>query len=358
MQDASSLEAGAEGGVERPLSSWLRGLRGLDRIVAGAVLLGLVGLLIWLVSSFIHINIDSGDSGPYPTFGPDPGRRYVVVLLVYAAIWLRLTVQELRRSSVEASTASLGLCLVVGLIMAAGCAGLCLGLDCLNAWLDFSTPAHVPVLVQARRSEKRHTKYGAPHGVSIARVTRMDRPGPAFDVPWDSCRVPSPSVASPLATVKVGPGAFGIPWISLPVVCRPLTVADRPLATGVFLGRGAPVVLVTLEAPDAPEQTDQSTTVPKWIDAADRARPGVSTVLVYDGAVPGWASSVCVRNCQIVPIDVVDRDILAIFLKGDDSRQGEHLYVANSRGQRIFSAPLSDLGRRSECAKALAEAHE
>jgi hypothetical protein len=246
------------------------------------------------------------------------------------------------------------LCIFVALLMTVSCISFCSGLDCLNAWLDFSTPAQVPVLVQAQRSEKRRTKYGASYHVEIARVTRLDRPGPAFDVPWDSCEVPSPGKASSLATVNVGRGAFGIPWIALPVVCRPLTVADRPLVAGVFLGRGAPVVLVTLEASDGPEQSDQSTAVSKWIDAVNRARPGVSTVLLYDGAVPAWASSVCASKCQVVPLDIVDRDILEAFLKGDHSRRDGRLYVAGGQGQRIFEAPLSELARQSECAKALA----
>jgi hypothetical protein len=117
----------------RPLSSWFRRLRGVDRLVGGALVLGAAGLLIWLASSLIHIGVDSGDSGPYPTFGPDLGRRYVVSVLVYAAIWLKLAVQELRRSSLESSTASLVLCLFVAPLMAVSCIGFCSGLDCLNA---------------------------------------------------------------------------------------------------------------------------------------------------------------------------------------------------------------------------------
>ena len=336
----------------------LRGLRGLERLVAAALILGVAGFLIWIISSFAHINIDLGTSGPYPSFGPDPGRRYVVAVFAYAAIWLALTIRVLRGSPAEAATRSLILCLVLGLVMAAACMSVCLGFDSLNAWLDFSTPAQVPVLVQRIRREKRHTKYGAPYHVSIARVTRVDGPGPAFDVPWDSCHVPSPAVASPFAIVNVGRGALGTPWISLPIVCRPLAVTDRPLAAGVFLGRGAPVVLVTLNAIDAPQAIERSAaraTVPKWIETVEHARPGVSTVLLFDGAVPEWASSVCSHNCQSVSQYESDRDILGLFLNRESSEHKDHLYVADAKGQRVFSAPLSDLERRPECAKVLAE---
>jgi hypothetical protein len=46
-----------------------------------------------------------------------------------------------------------------------------------------------------------------------------------------------------------------VAWFSLPIHCRPLQIGDRPLFGGFFLGRGQPLVVITIEgaAPMSPE---------------------------------------------------------------------------------------------------------
>ena len=321
--------------------------------------------------------------------------------------------------------------------MAAACVFACFGLDCLNAWLDFSAPKPIRVLVHRRWTERHRGKTGY-HSVFFAEISRLDHAGPNFTVPWDSCKVSPSGPASPFATVRVGSGAFGIPWMSLPVECHPLEVSDRPLAKGVTLGRGAPVVLVTVGSLDGPEYLDDGAktlldriealpflsalvasdydlhahrvveveigkargftgqeraqliqilkpfgevddaartklidralefarttmqrnlaraTVTKWIDSIGHACPGVPKVIVYAGSKPDWASSVSGENCEMVRVQDIDHDIGALFMREEKSWHDDSFYVADGKGKRVFSAPVSEL-ERLDCAKLLPE---
>jgi hypothetical protein len=320
-----------------------RGLRGVDRLVAGALLLGAAGFLIWIISALSHLGVDSGDSGPYPSFGPDPHWRYVGVMLAYGAIWLAVTVRMLRRSSGEGTNRSLVLCLFGGLVMAAAGLSVCSGLDCLNAWLDFSRPVPVPVQVQTHRYEKRHTKYGAPHRVSIARVTRLDRPGQAFDVPWDSCQVTKSEVAARSATVNVAPGALGIPWISLPVVCHPLAVSDKPLVDHFFLGKGAPTIVVTIASTEGEGRATALKGLAAFLDVAERVSPSVPTAIISAGSPTEQPASGRCARCTTVPFEKIDREIHFAFTGREPGTDDDRIFLADRQGRRVFDASLGDV---------------
>jgi len=374
-------------------------------------------------------------TAPYPLFQSSLWRLQNKVVAVYTALWVAGTVflYRLWRRETEESDTFLAGAVVDGVITGAACLGVCLAIPCFNALLDRSPLVSIPVEVKNIRWEKLGTKSSTTH--PFARVHRLDNKGDDVVLDWGSCR-PAPPESSPLATLRVGPGALGAPWISLPVLCRLPEVGDRPLVSGLSLGKGSPVVLVALKtdamadrlsnsanaltdailplsdssltseayfwrlqgiledknvantdsltaperlqlkgmleplgeakpkerqgivrramqfAKSASDRREASNTLPKWIEAVERARPGVSILIIYDSSPPSWAKSACTHNCRMAPRRAVDSEILGLFAKPKYPWE-DVLSLADGGGQNVFSSPLADLERSSECAKLL-----
>jgi hypothetical protein len=403
---------------------WLR------RLVWAARWLGLFGLVLHAVCAIRHM------TAPYPLFQSSLWWLQNKVVAVYTALWgagIAFLYRLWRRGAEESDTFLAG-AVIDGVITGAACLGVCLAIPCVNALLDRSPLASIPVEVTNVRWRKMGAKSSTTH--PFATVHRLDNKGDDVVLDWGSCK-PAPPESSPLATLRVGTGALGASWISLPVLCRPPAVGDRPLVSGLSLGKGSPAVVVILKtdatrddlnnranaltdaisplsdpsltseayfwrlqgvledkdvaktdiltaperaelkrmletlgnakpakrrvivrratefAKSSNERREARITLPRWIDTANRARPGVSILIIYDSSPPNWATSMCADNCRMVPRKAVDSEIFELFAKPKDLWHEDLLYLADGGGQNVFSSGLSDLEKRPECAKIL-----
>ena len=220
-------------------------LKGLDRAVLAAVAAGFIGFGVSFAAMFAKISSSPEIFEPYPPFGASFGWLRVAVLGVYGALWLALAVRTLRSISADGVTGALVLCGFAAFVMFVTGLGAGYGLECANALLDASPQVREPVLVRHLRREhagRRNHESSA----AIATISPVDLPTRQFDLNWSSCNVDDRSVpVSPFGAVRVGRGAFGVPWVDLPVECRQLAIDDRPLVRGLVLGR-APAVIVML----------------------------------------------------------------------------------------------------------------
>jgi hypothetical protein len=137
----------------------------------------------------------------------------------------------------------------VGFLMLITYVGAVYGLECANALLDTSPRVREPVLIRRLSRVQGKTIRGGSLE-AVATISPVDQPTRQFELDWGSCKVKWSTPVSPYAAVRVGRGAFGIPWVDLPVECRPLAISDRPLVGDFVLGR-APAVVVILR-PERP----------------------------------------------------------------------------------------------------------
>ena len=209
---------------------------------------GAIGLAVSLISFFPKLSYLPDFLSPYPTFGASWRGLFVTVAVIYGAIWLAWSAIMLWSSSYGESEGSIVMVGFVGLLMFVTYFGMANGLACANALLDTSPRVREPVLIRhlIRGSEK--TVRGSVL-VAIATVSPVDEPTRQVDLDWNSCNVKRSAPVSPFAAVRVGRGAFGVPWVELPVECRPLAVSDRPLVGNVVLGREPAVVVVLAPEP-------------------------------------------------------------------------------------------------------------
>lgn len=219
-------------------------VKATELAVKAALVAGAIGLTVSFISLFAKISYHPDLLEPYPTFGASWRGLFVTVAVIYGAIWLAWSAVMLWTSSYGESEGSIVMVGFVGLLMFLTYFGMANGLACANALLDTSPRVREPVLIRhlIRGSEK--TVRGSVV-VAIATVSPVDEPTRQFDLDWNSCNVKRSTPVSPFAAVRVGRGAFGVPWVELPVECRPLAVSDRPLVGDFVLGRG-PAVLVIL----------------------------------------------------------------------------------------------------------------
>ena len=219
-------------------------VRTANLLLKAALASGVIGLTVSFISLFAKISYHPDLLEPYPTFGVSWSGLFVTVAVIYGAIWLAWSGIMLWASSYGESEASIVLVGFVGLLMFVTYFGAAYGLACANALLDTSPRLREPVLVRSLRREGGKVN-GRRGSIGIATISPVDQPARQFDLVWDSCNVKRSTPVSPFAAVRVGRGAFGVPWVELPVECRPLAVSDRPLVGDFVLGRG-PAVLVIL----------------------------------------------------------------------------------------------------------------
>lgn len=405
---------------------WLR------RLVWAGRCLGWFGLGLFAVCAVRHM---TEGPAPYPLFQSSLWRLQNKVVVIYTALWGAVRVFAYRscRATKDFDTFFAG-ALGDAVLTATACLGAFVALPCVNALCDRSPQVSIPVKVTYVEWRRLSSTPGSTTH-PFATVHRLDNKGDDVVLAWESCH-PAPPTSSPLATLRVGPGALGASWISLPVLCRLPEVGDRPLVSGLSLGHGTPVVLVMLKtdamsdylnnranafgdaisplsdsslsseayfwrlqgvledkdvaqtdilteperlqlkgmleplgkarpkerqvivrramrfAKSASDRREVSKTLPKWIEAVDRARPGVSILIIYDSSPPSWARSICVGNCRMAPRQSVDFEIFGLFAKPDYPWH-DVLYLADGGGQNVFSSPLTDLEGSSGCAKLL-----
>jgi hypothetical protein len=404
---------------------WLRWL------VWAARGLGWFGLALFAVCAVGYMT-----AAPYPLFQSSLWRLQKEVVVIYAALWVAVRVFAYRcyRATKDSDTLVAGALGDFVLMATAGLGAWC-ALPCVNALCDRSPLSSIPVKVTHVKWRRLSATPGSTTH-PFATVHRLDNQGDDVVLDWGSCK-PAPPESSPLATLRVGHGALGAAWISLPVLCRLPAVGDRPLVPGLSLGQGSPVVLVVLRtdamrgylknrtdaleeavsplsdpslpseayvwrlqgvlgnkdvaesdiltaperlqlkgmleplgeakarerqaivrraiqfAKSASDQRESSHALPKWMETIERARPGVSVLIIYDGSPPTWAKTVCAGNCRMAPRRAVDSEILALFAKVEYPWHDDLLYIADGAGRNVFSSPLADLEGRSECAKRL-----
>jgi hypothetical protein len=213
-------------------------------VLKAALAAGAIGLTVSFVSLFAKISYHPEFLEPYPTFGASWSGLFVTVAVIYGAIWLAWSGIMLWVSSYGEGDANFVVVGFVGLLMLVTYFGTACGLTCANALLDTSPRVRLRVLVRSLRREGGKVN-GRRGSIGFATISPVDQPTRQIDLVWDSCNVKRSMPVSPFAAIQVGRGAFGVPWVELPVECRPLTVSDRPLVGQFVLGHG-PAVLVVL----------------------------------------------------------------------------------------------------------------
>jgi hypothetical protein len=224
-------------------------VRAVNSALKLAVIAGFAGFGVCILFMFAKSSYRPEIFEPYPLFGASLANLHRGIVIVYAGLWLSWAVVTLRRVSGDSAAAGIVMCGFCALLMLVAGAGAAYGLDSANALLDFSSPVRTAVLLRNVRREDTSTIRGK-SSVLIATVSPIERPDRQFDMNWNSCRL-KPDEVSPFAAIRVGPGAFGAPWVALPVECRPLAVGDRPLFGSFRLGN-APAIVATVE----PEAAD------------------------------------------------------------------------------------------------------
>jgi hypothetical protein len=219
-------------------------VKAANLVLKAALAAGAIGLTVSFVSMFAKISYHPDFLEPYPTFGASWSGLFVAVAVIYGVIWLAWSGIMLWVSSYGEGDANIVVVGFVGLLMFVTYFGMAFGLTCANALLDTSPRVREPVLIRQLIRGSERTFRGKAL-VATATISPVNQPTRQLDLNWRSCNVKSSEPVSPSAAVLVGRGAFGVPWVELPVECRPLAVSDRPLVGQFVLGHG-PVVLVVL----------------------------------------------------------------------------------------------------------------
>jgi hypothetical protein len=252
-----------------------------------ALVSGAIGVMVSMLSLFVRHSYYPDLLEPYPTFGVNVRSLYATVAVIYGVIWLAWSGIALWASSYQEGEATIVTVGLVGLLMLVTNFGMACGLECANALLDASPRVRVPVLVRRVRREDETTPKGAA-SVGIATISPVDQPTRQFDLVWDSCNLSRSTPVSPFAAVRVGRGAFGVPWVELPVECRPLAISDRPLVGKFVLGR-EPAVVVTLvpteQSGNLPTpQVERRAHLLMLLDRLEQGEPGWDTDLALSDA--------------------------------------------------------------------------
>ena len=219
---------------------------------------------------------------PFPTFGGNfagAERRIgwaALILWVFAMVNIYRAVAD--RAAAESKTsigakAVLLFTSVSGLLVFCAWLGAQESLPLYNALFDFGPVKPTPVAVQSFGGRSFTTfKYGRSSS-RTAIVSRLDHPGEQIEIDWSGCPIPFRET-SPFATLRLARGALGVPWISLPIECRPLAVSDRPLFKGMVLGKGRPVILVVIEFDDPTMDETVTRAVAVVLEQLDRIAGG------------------------------------------------------------------------------------
>jgi hypothetical protein len=325
--------------------SRIRALRWARRAAWG---LGTAGVVVWFVSLLWNLRFTPEIYEPYQRYGGSFGHLQAVVFTLYGLLWLIGFAAGYRAiRDPELTTKFVVIALFNGMLLMFAAAGACLGIECLNALLDVSPLRETPVHVSKTWEEKRLNKSGAPYHVKMAAVNRLDHPDERVVLNWDSCDIKYAAERSRAATIRIGRGAFGIPWVALPVGCQALTVDERPLFGDFVLGkRGTAVIFVVqLYDPalsDGYDFHESTSAFPTWRRAVEATAPQVPLVMIWSGDRPDKASAFACPRCKLVHDSDVDPQILALFTGTSSEASDDRVWVANAQGKRIVDSRMFD----------------
>ena len=325
-------------------------IRALRWALRAAGYVGAAGFVVWFVSVLWNLRFTPELYEPYQRYGGSFGHLWAVVFTLYGLLWLNAFVVGYRAiRAPELTTKFVVVALFTGMLFLLAAGGTCLGIECLNALLDFSPLQETPVVVSPTWQKARVNKNGSPYHVKMAAVNRLDHPDERVELNWDSCDVKYPAERSRAATLRIGRGAFGIPWVALPVGCHALTVDERPLFGDFVLGKRGPAVIFVVQLYD-PALSDgydfhESTAAfPTWRRAIEATAPQVPLVMIWSGDRPDKASAFACPRCKLVHGSDVDPQILALFTGTSSEASDNRVWVANAQGKRVFDSRMFDTG--------------
>ena len=312
----------------------------LDRAFLIAVLSGFGMLMIALVF-YAYYN----DYDPFPTFGGDARLDHIShwILLAVGGLGLAWAISFGRRymRRPDLPNPIPGFALGLAGVFVAAC-GWDLAIPTLNAVLDFGPKVVTPVHVQGRFI----TEYSTAHGTKLparqAVVNRLDHPDEAVEVSWPKCNKVG-GIPSRLVTIKLGRGAFGVPWFSRAIGCRRLTF-DEPLFDDFYLGKGRAAVLVSKvgEAGNSKGEAERVAQLGEWTRAIEGRSPDLRIALLTDAWTVAPEHHVTCPRCRAAVKEEVDSDILNLVSDTVQWGEDNRVYLVDGKGRMVFEAALSD----------------
>jgi hypothetical protein len=228
--------------MSRPAPRFFPAFRAVAR--AQGWILGIGACLVLLgLSLTARTDLHRGGVDPYQCFGRDLGGIQEVIALLFGSYWLLSAFLILKTGAwYDLSPPRILLALIASTgVVLVGWFGVFSTLPAVNAWLDFGPKT--PTVVRVNDVSSRR-----------AYVNRLDHPNESIVIAtWPRRRLGTGELASPLATLWVGRGALGVPWISR-IDRRPLELGDAPLFRfpSFTAGQGQPLMLIALREAESP----------------------------------------------------------------------------------------------------------
>lgn len=208
----------------------------------------------------------------YQTFGQDFDRIEHGIELLFFAYWLVwmivLGIEARKQQKAHAGVLAISLRgaqpyplfwvrVGVTLTMVGTLIGIFTALPVVNAWLDFGSSTPTAVYADETGSFSSRSRYGGGRTGNRfqgwAKVHRLDHPDERVTLEgWPRGELPAKSKPSPLATVWLRRGAFGVTWVDR-IERKPLAIADKPLFGTFHAGKGTPLLVVTLPSGTVPD---------------------------------------------------------------------------------------------------------
>ncbi len=331
--------------------------RVVDLLFLGTVVSGFVTMLIAMAVGVYH-----HDSYPFATFGGDARLAQINhrMLLAVGCLWLAWAISFGRRAMRRQDSFNPTPGFVLGLAVAfVGASGWYVSIPTLNALLDFGPKVVTPVHVQRKYSTRAGGVDGRKSYGYWAVVNRLEHPDEEVTVYWPGCKKVH-GIASRIVTLKLGRGAFGVPWFSRAIDCHLLTIDESPLFDDFYLGKGRAAALVTLVSVGGLSKEDAAARAGQiglWTHAIERRSPDLRIALLGDSwTVAPELRAACPHCRAAVKEDgdteryyypenaSFDSDVLDLFLSHSDTLpwgEGDRVYLADGKGRRVFEAALS-----------------
>jgi hypothetical protein len=327
-----------------------RWYRALSLTTKALGLVGAVGFVIWVISAMWYGRFGTKFNEPLQRYGGSFANLYEVVFGLYGAVWLISLIVDYRATrDPDRAQMVVVFALIGGVALGTAALGASMGITCLNALLDFSPLQETPVHVRDAWEKAERYKGQTSH-VKMAIVNRLDHPNERVELNWDSCKIPHGDPPSASATIRIGRGAFGIPWVALPVQCHALTITEEPLFGDFYLGKGSPAIIFTVERSDNASSDERVAMYSKWRRSIEEVAPQIPLFMFWEGPTPDKIIAAACPRCTLVHDKDVNSHVFDFFTKQSvfPFWYPDDVFLANAKGEAAAWSPISNTDAMSE----------